>query len=70
MLLHGKEKLFFDEVCTALHNHKIRKRDQKENEDVSAEALTTRGCNQSRNHEKKGKPHSKGRLGIDECLLS
>ncbi|XP_031262531.1 uncharacterized protein LOC116120703 [Pistacia vera] len=32
-LLHGKEKLSFKEVCSALSNHEIRKKDQKENRD-------------------------------------
>ncbi|PON33276.1 Zinc finger, CCHC-type [Parasponia andersonii] len=68
-LLHGKEKLFFDEVSAALYNYEIRKKDQKENRDVPAEALIARRRSQSRKKEKKGRSRSKGRPDKDECAF-
>ena len=54
-LLHGKEKLSFNEVCIALHNHEIRKKDQKENRDMSTEALIAWGSNQRLKHKERGR---------------
>ncbi|PON32181.1 Zinc finger, CCHC-type [Parasponia andersonii] len=68
-LLHGKEKLSFDEVSAILYNHEIQKKDQKENRDVPVEALIARGRSQSRKQEKRGISRSKGRPGKDECIF-
>ena len=42
-LIHGKEKLSFEEVCFALLNYEIQKKDQIEHWDESIEALIVRG---------------------------
>ena len=54
-LIHGKEKLFFEEVCTALLNYEIRKKDKREHQDESVQALTMRGRSQN-NWEKMSVP--------------
>ena len=41
-LIHGKEKLYFEEVCSTLLNYEIRKKDQREHQEESVEALTVR----------------------------
>ena len=51
-LIHGKEKLSFEEVCYALLNYEIRKKYQREHQDESVEALTVRGCSQNKKWEK------------------
>ncbi|XP_024024827.1 uncharacterized protein LOC112092567 [Morus notabilis] len=35
-ILHGKDKITFDEVCAALYNNEIWKKDQKEHKSTSA----------------------------------
>ena len=42
-LIHEKEKLSFEEVCFALLNYEIRKKDQREHRDKPIEALSVRG---------------------------
>ena len=54
-LIHGKEKLSFEEVCFALLNYEIRKKDQKEHRDELVEALTVRGCVKIRNGKQGGR---------------
>ena len=34
-LIHEKEKLYFEEVCSALLNYEIMKKDQREHRDES-----------------------------------
>ena len=68
-LIHGKEKLSFEEVCAALLNYEIRKKDQKENRDESAEALTVRGRSKSRKQERRGRSQSRKRPDKDECAF-
>ena len=68
-LIHGKEKLSFEEVYPAFFNYEIRKKDQREHLDELVEALTVRGHNQNKKWEKKGKVTSKSRLGKDECAF-
>ena len=41
-LIHGKEKKKFEEVCYALLNYEIRKKDQREFRDELVEALIVR----------------------------
>ena len=62
-------KLSFEEDCFVLLNYGIRKKDQREHQDVSVEALTVRGRNQNKKWEKKGKVTLKSRLGKDECAF-
>ena len=68
-LIHGKNKLSFEEVCSALLNYEIRKKDKKEHWDESVEALIVRGRSQNKKWEKRGKVRSKRRLGKDECAF-
>ena len=42
-LIHGKDKLSFEAVCSGLLNYEIQKKDQKEHRDESVEALIVRG---------------------------
>ena len=67
--IHGKEKLSFEEVCFALLNYEIQKKDQREHRDESIEALIVRGRNQNKKWETMGKVTSKSRLGKDECAF-
>ncbi|KAH9659029.1 hypothetical protein KPL70_023708 [Citrus sinensis] len=66
-LLHGKDSVTFDAVCSALYNSETRKKDRKDHRDTIAEALTARGRSQSRKPGKRNK--SKGRLAKDECAF-
>ena len=68
-LIHGKDKLSFEEVCSSLTNYEIRRKDQREHRDESVEALTVRGRSQSRKPGKRGKSKSRGRVGKDECAF-
>ncbi|PON71291.1 Zinc finger, CCHC-type [Parasponia andersonii] len=68
-LLHGKEKLSFDEVSTVLYIHEIQKKYQKENREMPAEAFAARRRSQSRKQEKNDKSHSKGRPGKNKCAF-
>ena len=52
-LIHGKEKLSFKEVCSALLNYEIWKKDRRKHLDESVEALTVRGRNQNKKWKKK-----------------
>ena len=47
-LIHGKEKLSFEEVYSALLNYEIQKKNQREHQDELVEALTVR--RRSQNH--------------------
>ena len=67
--IHGKEKLSFKEVCSALLNYEIQKKDQRENQDESVEALIVRGHSQNKKWETRGKVTSKSKLGKDECAF-
>ncbi|KAH9669399.1 Integrase catalytic domain-containing protein [Citrus sinensis] len=63
-LLHGKDSVTFDAVCSALYNSETIKKDRKDHRDTVAEALTARGRSQSRKLGKKSK--SKGRPAKNE----
>ena len=54
-LIHGREKLSFEEVCFVLLNYEIQKKDKKEHQDKSMEALTVRRRSQNKKWEKKQK---------------
>ena len=68
-LIHGKEKLSYEEVCGALTNYEIRKLDQKESRDETSEALTTRGQNQSRKRGSNQRSASQKRPNKNECAF-
>ena len=53
----------------ALLNYEIRKKDQREHQDESVEALIVRGRSQNKKWETRGKVTSKGRLGKDKCAF-
>ena len=63
ILIHGKEKLSFEEVCFALLNYEIRKKYQREHRDESVEALIARERSQNMKWEKRGKVTSNSILG-------
>ena len=67
-LIHGKDKLSFEEVCFALLNYEIRKKDKKEHRDESMEALTVRGRSQNKKWEKRGKVRSRCLFSIEGAL--
>ena len=67
-LLHGKDNITFDVVCSALYNSETRKKDINYHRDIVVEALTVRGHSQSRKSKKK-KCKSKGRHAKDECAF-
>ena len=54
-LIHGKEKLSFEEVYFVLLNYEIQKKDKKEHRDKSMVALTVRRHSQNKKWEKKRK---------------
>ena len=66
-LLHGKDNVTFDVVCSALYNSEARKKDRKDHKDTIVEVLTARGHSQSRKPGKGSK--SKGRFAKDECAF-
>ncbi|KAH9666232.1 hypothetical protein KPL70_020569 [Citrus sinensis] len=66
-LLHGKDSVTFDVVCSALYNSETRKKDRKDHRDTVAKALTAKGRSQSRKPRKRSK--SKGRPAKDECAF-
>ena len=68
-LLHGKDKVSFDEVYAALYSYELRKKDKKESRNISAKAMVARGRSQSRKPGKRKKSHSKTRLEKDECAF-
>ena len=51
-LIHGKDKLYIEEVCFELLNYEIRKKDKKEYRDELVEALIVRGHSQNKKWEK------------------
>ena len=69
ILIHGKEKLSFEEVCSALLNYEIRKKYQREHRDESVEALTVRERSQNKKWEKKGKGDIKEYIRKDKCAF-
>ncbi|KAH9698402.1 Integrase catalytic domain-containing protein [Citrus sinensis] len=66
-LLHGKDNVIFDVVCSALYNPETRKKDRKDHRDTITEALTVRGRLQGRKLGKRSK--FKGRPAKDECAF-
>lgn len=70
MILHGKGKITFDEVCAALYNNEIQKKDQKEHGSTSiGESYTARGHAQSRKPERCSRSCLKGRPAKDACAF-
>ena len=70
-LLHGKENVSLDAVCSALYSHELRKQDKmKTKSTTSEEALVARGRQQSQTKERRGMSKSKGRaVAKDECAF-
>ena len=66
-LLHGKDNVTFDAVCSALYNSETRKKEIKDHKDTVVEALTGICRSQSCKFGKKNK--SKGRHVKDECAF-
>ena len=66
-LLHGKDSVTFDVVCSALYNSNIRKKDRKDHRDTVVEALIAKRRSQGRKLRKRSK--SKGRPAKDECVF-
>ncbi|KAK5839561.1 hypothetical protein PVK06_008362 [Gossypium arboreum] len=66
-LLHGKDTITFDTVCSALYRYETRKKDKKDHRDTTAEVLTVRGRSYSSKPGRRGK--SKGRPAKDECVF-
>ena len=70
-LLHGKENVSLDAVCSALYSHELRKQDKmKTKSTTSEEALVARGRQQSQTKGRRGRSKSKGRaVAKDECVF-
>nr|CDN96898.1 putative Ty-1 copia retrotransposon [Phaseolus vulgaris] len=70
-LLHGKENVSLDAVCSALYSHELRKQDKMRTKSTtSEEALVIRGRQQSQTKERRGMSKSKGRVvAKDECAF-
>ena len=66
-LLHGKDSITFDAVCSALYRSETRKKDKRDHRDTTAEVLTVRGRSHSSKPGRRGK--SKGRPAKDECAF-
>ncbi|KAG8480138.1 hypothetical protein CXB51_024910 [Gossypium anomalum] len=63
-LLHGKDTITFDAVCSAFYRSETRKKDKRDHKDTIAEALTTRNRSHSNKPGRRGK--SKERPTKDE----
>ncbi|KAG8497200.1 hypothetical protein CXB51_008576 [Gossypium anomalum] len=63
-LLHGKDTITFDAVCSALYRFETRKKDKRDLRDTTTEVLTVRGRSHSSKSGRRGK--SKGRPAKDE----
>lgn len=69
-LLHGKENVSLDAVCSALYSHELRKQDKiKTKSATSEEALVARGRHQSQSKGRRGRSKSKSRVAKDECAF-
>ena len=68
-LLHRKENLSFEEVCSALLDYEIWKKYKREHQNESIEAFTVRGHSQNKKWETRGSVTSKSRLGKYECAF-
>ncbi|KAL5804932.1 hypothetical protein ACOSQ3_031732 [Xanthoceras sorbifolium] len=68
-LIHRKDNISFDVVCSALYNCETRKRDKKDHRDTSAEALAARGWSLSRKPRRRGRSQSRLRYAKDECAF-
>ena len=70
-LLHGKENVSVDIVCSALYTHELRKQDKMVTKlTTSEETQMARGCQQSHTKGRRGRSKSKGRgIAKDECAF-
>ena len=70
-LLHGKENVSLDGVCSALYSHELRKQNKMKNKSTTSEKpLVVRGRQQSQTKGRRGRSKSKGRaIAKDECAF-
>jgi hypothetical protein len=69
-LLHGKENVSLDVVCSTLYNHELRKHDKKKNRVATTdETLVARGRQQSQSKGRRGRSKSKSRVAKNECAF-
>ncbi|CDP17738.1 unnamed protein product [Coffea canephora] len=69
-LLHGKENVSLDAVCSALYSRELRKQDKKKKKVAAAdEALVARGRQQSQSKGRRGWSKSISRVAKDECAF-
>ena len=69
-LLHGKENVSLDAVCSALYSRELRKQDKMKKKVAAAdEALVARGRQQSQSKGRRGRSKSKSRVAKDECAF-
>ncbi|KAK4432999.1 hypothetical protein Salat_1062100 [Sesamum alatum] len=64
ILLHGKEVISLSEVCDALYDYELRKKDKQENSNGAV-----RGLSQSLSKGEEGRSESKYLLNKDECAF-
>ena len=71
ILLHGKENVSLDAVCSALYSHELKKQEKmKAKSMTSEEALVARGHQQSQTKGRRWRTKSKGRaVAKDECVF-
>jgi len=70
-LLHGKENVSLDAVCSALYSHELRKHNKmKTKSTTSEEASVAKGRQQRQTKGRRGRFKSKGRaVAKDECAF-
>ncbi|KAL1564751.1 retrovirus-related pol polyprotein [Salvia divinorum] len=68
-LLHGKENVSLDIVCSALYSHELKKTDKMKGKAVTDEALVARDRQQSRSKERRGRSKLKRKAAKDECAF-
>jgi len=69
-LLHGKENVSLDAVCSALYSYELRQHEKRKNKSaVGDEALVARGRHQNQKNGNKGRSKSKSRVAKDECAF-
>ncbi|KAG8480173.1 hypothetical protein CXB51_024954 [Gossypium anomalum] len=66
-LLHGKDTITFDAVCSVLYRFETRKKDKRDHRETIIEVLTVRGHSHSNKLGRRSK--SKGRPSKDECTF-
>ncbi|KAL0345199.1 UNVERIFIED_CONTAM: hypothetical protein Sradi_4351200 [Sesamum radiatum] len=67
-LLYGRDALSFSEVCAALYDYELRKKNKQRNSNGEVEAAV-KGCSQSLSKGRKGRSNSKYKLAKNECAF-